>query len=219
MAGGGGMPAGMQGGGPGAALNYILPRVLGDNFTPGQPFSRLPGDAMASGKGPGTPAQQSAPGPAGTPGQMQSLLGGTFGGPQTQMQPMGQGQGQYQASPAAQSQIQSLLSGTAGGFPGAGGGLGGGMTSFGKYNGALNPGIQAAMGAGGSGVPGGGNPQYGGIGALLGGPAGMVLGNMFEKNNSPIQDIAGALYQGLPVSDASWQMAGFGPGGIALGGK
>jgi hypothetical protein len=191
MSGGGGMPA--QGGG-GSPQSQILARLL-------------------SGMG-----QQ---------GGGQPPMGGMFSGPNVQMQPMGQvapqGQGQYQASPAAASQIQSLLSGTAGGFGGAGGGLGGGMTTFGKYSGALTPGIQAAMGAGGSGVPGGGDnfSMGGGIaGGLLGGPIGaLALGNLFKPNNSQIQDIAGALYQGLPITNADWQNAGFGPGGIPLGGQ
>lgn len=125
--------------------------------------------------------------------------------------------GQYQASPGAQSQIQSLLSGNAG--PGAGGrGAGANPlnTTFGKYTGALTPGIQAAMKAGGSGVPGGG----GGFGLPETGLLGLsLLPSIFGAgNNSQIQDIAGALYQGKPLTDANWANAGFGPGGIALGG-
>lgn len=40
--------------------------------------------------------------------------------------------------------------------------------------------------------------------------------NPFRKNATPIQDIAGALKLGRPISDASWAKAGFGPGGAAL---
>lgn len=91
-------------------------------------------------------------------------------------------------------------------------------TTWGKYSGALTPGIQAAMGAGGSGQPGQPNadrPILEGLGkmALLG-PIG--LGINTKPNNSPLQDIGGALYQGLPISDASWAAAGYGPGGATL---
>ena len=104
MAGGGGVPAGMQGGGPGAALNYILPRALGNNFTPGQPFIRQAGDPMAQGKGPGTSAQQTTPGPSGAPGQLQSLVelvvvsGGSCGSAQCLSDPESRAQ-EFRRSP------------------------------------------------------------------------------------------------------------------------
>ncbi len=49
-------------------------------------------------------------------------------------------------------------------------------------------------------------------GSLLG------LNGLFGKgpNNSPMQDIRQALEAGIPVSDASWAEAGYGPGGTAL---
>jgi len=105
--------------------------------------------------------------------------------------------------------------------------------SWGRYSGAKTPGVLAASGAGGSGQPGTPNaPKGGGFlggagGALggfaLGGPIGMAAGGLLggllgnnKPNNSPLQDIGGALYQGLPISDADWLRAGFGPGGATL---
>ena len=101
-------------------------------------------------------------------------------------------------------------------------------TVWGKYSGALTPGIQAAMAAGGSGQPGAPNSQSFGQAAknsLLDpttpfGLGGSLLGlnGLFGKgpNNSQLQDIGGALYQGLPISDADWANAGYGPGGATL---
>lgn len=100
--------------------------------------------------------------------------------------------------------------------------------SWGKYSGPSTPGIAAAMGAGGSGQPGQPNSQSFGQAAknsLLDpttpfGPLGSMLGlnGLFGKgpNNSQLQDIGGALYQGLPISDADWARAGYTPGGAAL---
>jgi len=84
-------------------------------------------------------------------------------------------------------------------------------TVWGKYSGALTPGIQAAMGAGGSGQPGVPNQQ--GTLAKLIDP--LSFAN-FKPNNSALQDVGGALFQGLPISDASWAAAGYGPGGATL---
>ena len=51
------------------------------------------------------------------------------------------------------------------------------------------------------------------------GSANLVWGihDPFGKGASPIQDIAGALQAGKPVTDAQWASAGFGPGGSSLG--
>jgi hypothetical protein len=84
--------------------------------------------------------------------------------------------------------------------------------TFGKWTGAYTPGILAATQAGGTGVPGG-SDNYSGIGGALGGLFG---GNLFKQNNSQLQDIGGALYQGLPITDADWANAGYGPGGATL---
>lgn len=90
--------------------------------------------------------------------------------------------------------------------------------TWGKYTGAKTPGVLAASGAGGSGQPGAPNPDHPimeGLGkAALLGPLGMFWNT--KPNNSALQDIGGALYQGLPISDASWAAAGFGPGGATL---
>jgi len=82
---------------------------------------------------------------------------------------------------------------------------------WGKYSGAVTPGIQAAMGAGGSGQPGVPNQQ--GTLAKLIDP--LSFAN-FKPNNSALQDVGGALFQGLPISDASWAAAGYGPNGATL---
>lgn len=82
--------------------------------------------------------------------------------------------------------------------------------TFGKWTGTYTPGILAASQAGGSGVPGGDNGINWLNTALFGG----LIGS--NKNNSQLQDIAGALYQGLPVTDQNWANAGYGPGGATL---
>lgn len=50
------------------------------------------------------------------------------------------------------------------------------------------------------------------IGSVLG----SITGGLSRNNASPIQDIAGALALGRPISDKSWLKAGFGPGGTSL---
>lgn len=88
-----------------------------------------------------------------------------------------------------------------GGATGTGGGLNptagfGGVTA--GSGGGQTPGVIAAMA--------GGAHSKSGLDFLS--PAGL-----FRKNASPLQDIAAALNAGQPVSDQSWAMAGFGPGG------
>jgi hypothetical protein len=100
---------------------------------------------------------------------------------------------------------------------------------WGKWSGAYTPGIQAAIASGGSGQPGMPNKNSGINKALLfgGDPIGSSLGGIglsgflgnalgLEPNNSQLQDIGGALFQGGPVTDANWANAGYGPGGAAL---
>lgn len=87
--------------------------------------------------------------------------------------------------------LQGLL-GTSSGVPGSASGA----VAPGP---ALSPGMMAAQNAGGN--PG--SP----LGALP------VVGGLFRKNASPIQDIAGAIRQGKTITDAQWAQAGFGPGG------
>jgi len=98
--------------------------------------------------------------------------------------------------------------------------------SWGRYSGAKTPGVLAATGAGGSGQPGVPTKDNN-IMQTLGDPLGKSMGGIglysflgnalgLEKNNSQLQDIGGALYQGLPISDADWMRAGFGPGGAPL---
>lgn len=48
---------------------------------------------------------------------------------------------------------------------------------------------------------------------VLGGP---LIGNLFKKNASPLQDIAAAMQQGIAIKDSDWAKAGYGPGGAAL---
>lgn len=83
--------------------------------------------------------------------------------------------------------------------------------TWGKYSGASTPGVQAAMGAGGSGQPG----QPNAMGPIMKAIDATSFIN-FKPNNSPLQDIGGGLYQGIPISDASWMAAGYGPGGATL---
>lgn len=160
------------------------------------------------------------PPPAGAPTlptmpTMMPQLGGQYGGRFGPDHPMTQ-------------QIASLLSGTAGPGVAPGGSAGGA--------GGATPGILAAMGvqlqpgreigstpgissAGIGSTAGGllGSAIMPGVGTLLGSAAGGLLGNLFKTNNSPLQDIKQALERGLPVSDAAWARAGYGPGGTQLG--
>jgi len=83
--------------------------------------------------------------------------------------------------------------------------------SWGRYSGAKTPGVMAATMAGGSGQPGTPNKQ----GPIIGAIDALSFAN-FKPNNSLAQDIGGALYQGLPISDAKWAEFGYGPGGAPL---
>lgn len=72
--------------------------------------------------------------------------------------------------------------------------------------------INALLGLGGSG-PGGINPAT--ATAPTATPlVGKLYSNQSGRGNTPIQDIQQALAAGIPVSDASWAQAGFGPGGV-----
>jgi hypothetical protein len=90
-------------------------------------------------------------------------------------------------------------------------------------NAMRSPGGQAALGYTGGGTQGGFSkaisaPGLGNFAPLtgsVGAPFNHMLG-LGRKNNTPGQDIKQALYAGLPVSDASWKMFGYGPGGAAL---
>lgn len=73
--------------------------------------------------------------------------------------------------------------------------------------------INALLGMGGTqgGVSGGGvtaTPN-----AFATPLVGQLYPNQSTRGKTPIQDIQAALQQGIPVSDASWAQAGFGPGG------
>lgn len=87
--------------------------------------------------------------------------------------------------------------------------------TWGKYSGPKTPGVMAAAAAGGSGQPG--IPNQPSLGQKILGfdPLGINPIN-FKPNNSQLQDIGGALFQGLPITDADWMRAGFGPGGATL---
>jgi hypothetical protein len=54
-----------------------------------------------------------------------------------------------------------------------------------------------------------------GAGELVG-ARGMMNDFWGRKNNSPMQDIQQAVKAGVPITDAQWAAAGFGPGGAAL---
>lgn len=136
-----------------------------------------------------------------------------------------------QLGSSAMPMIQGLL--------GVGGGMGTGgpsgpqvfPTADGSSGGAPaapagpSPGMLAAQAAG----PHSKNPLTSGVGGVvsgLGGPLGAAgplpqLLGFGKKNASPLQDIAAAMAKGLPISDASWAKAGYGPGGAAsaAGGK
>ncbi len=101
-------------------------------------------------------------------------------------------------------QAQGTYYGQAGGSPGGTTAPGAGGAGYDPY-----PGITAAQGAG---SPSGGITA----GALLTGGLGSHL--FGENNSTALQDIARAQAQGLPISDASWAQAGYGPGGSALNG-
>lgn len=75
------------------------------------------------------------------------------------------------------------------------------------------PGMQQAMGMNSSG---GGNTA-GMIGAAVGGLGGELMFGHLDHGRDYIKDIADAAQHGLPISDADWLKAGYGPGGAAMG--
>lgn len=105
------------------------------------------------------------------------------------------------------------------GFPSTDPGGGGGP--FTPAPAGPTPGMLAAQAAG----PHSKNPLTSGVGGVISGlgsplgaagPLGQLLGG--KKNAKPLQDIAAAMAKGIPISDAAWAKAGYGPGGAGPGG-
>lgn len=121
------------------------------------------------------------------------------------------------------SNLASILGGPMPGGTGMMGAIVGSMMPTGQsqgMNAALGTQLQGHLGSNLSGAASGAatGAMFGPWGAAAGGALGGLAHQFSKTNNTPLQDIHQALSLGLPISDASWAQAGYGPGGTALRG-